>query len=1166
MEAMLTAPLAAMLGLAVSAPTSRHPVRLLPGPALQDFSLANTSPRFAARGFTASRIDTLEVHVLLVQFKKETPDVATTTGDGTFGSDKKFTYALEPAENRLKQPLQHFRNIFEFQKNYWSDVSHGRIVLEFRMFPTGDSAFYTLDRPMGWYSPAQKGEGETQKSFDSTRTSRLLEFVSDAARKGAKDANGPFATAPTASPTRHRAYLLLHAGANPFADGGRSGASNANTPSDISDFYVEDSSFQYLRDRARVVDTTHLKDSFGIVLHKPGADTLKKVLMLSETASQDGLNWGIHGLLANQIGRFIGLPDTYDWVRGYNMMGRWCGMDFGGYLLNGSGFLPVRPSAWLRLYMGWATPVVATPSGARKFRLPPVGPTSDSVLVIPLDDGEYLLVENRQKADADGKVRLRVGALDGSPSTVEVDADSVEHLFLDSLNGKPNPRRLKGYVLGAGADAGIPTSGLVTWRVDEWLLRSSLAYGGPNVWLGESMRDRYRGITLVEADGIPTLGVAFTNAASQTSFDYGSGSDLLPHAQKTSSGRDTVTAIGPLAYASTKNLADGRSLVTMRSAWPSGAHAEASASAPSGDSVWTPGGDVSLPLTLDWGPYRDTLANFPVRLPPSWDGLSLLPGPVAGSFWNIDTSGRPQLFHFDASPAFAGSDTLLVPRAFDSVRTNVPSRYSKDSLELPVQVVGAPFGRPLGTALLGDTLVVRTATALHQRWLVDGVPSHGGDSARTATESHPGRFVAGPVAISGRAWVADADSLFGFAPGKPAHAIAIPFAPHGLAEFHLGDHPGIALVGDSARLAFADIVTDSVRKTAISLDPVPGETFHVAVADFDRDGADDAFALGSRGSALVAGPSGIRSGWPRRFDRGQDGAPETSAPALGDIDGDGHPEAVFTGNDRVYAVGGTGIPLAKWPVRISRTEPVGLATASRRWPAGFIGSSPLLCDLDGDGTSEVLVGLPDARIAALSASGAFFEGALEGGTSGTGKSPSYGQSRWPLAAGGRVGDSTRSPVLHIALVAAHGSEPPRLLSVSSLSTVDGFRLAGAKPSWSWPGADARRSARLADSLLGAVPDGAKAVSAFHIFPSPVRNKAGTFRWDLGRDARRVTLTVFDQTGFAVLSRTDLPTGRGPRDLPLSGLMWGTGVYAARLEVEWAEGGSSESWTRFGVLR
>jgi len=1166
---MLSAPLAALLGLALSSPqAARSTARLLPGPSLRDFSLARDASTFAGRSAgIGARRDTLEIHVFLVQFRKETSDNPSTTGDGTFGSDTKIAYALEPAANRATRPREHFQKVFDFQKRYWDDVSQGRLVLEFRVFPTGDSLFYTLDHDQAYYSPAQANGGEKQSQFDSTRLTRFLEMVSDAARKGAADAAGPFATAPSASTTRHRAYLLVHAGANGFADGGKGGASNANTKSDMNDFYVEDSTFQFLRLRGRVVDSSHYRDTLGVVLGKPGADTLKQVMILSETASQDGLNWGLHGILSNQVGRFVGLPDTYDWVRGYSMMGRFCGMDFGGYLLNGAGFLPVRPSAWLRLYMGWATPVYAAPSGPRRYRLPPVGPGKDSVLVVPLDDGEYLLVENRGRAGADGKVSVRTSSLDAAPdAVVEVPPDSVESLFLDSLGGKPNPRRLKGYLTDASPDAGLPGSGLLVWKVDEWLLRSAMVYGGPNIWRGDLLRDRYRGISLVEADGIPTLGVAFTNAAGQTSFDYGSGGDMLPHARKSGTARDTVVAIGPLSYTSTKNLADGRSLVTLRSAWPSPTRPEGGTSAPSNDSVWTPGADQSLELTLDWGPYRDTLANFPVRTPPSDDEAALLPGPVPGSLWILDTAGRTQLILSDGSPAFAARDTLRLPTAWDSVRTHVPSAVALDTLRLPLQSTGPALGRPLGSALDGDTILVRTASGLHFRSLVGGIPLRASDTAVVRDASRPGRFQAGPVVVSGLAWVASGDSLLGFASSGSPRVFRTPFAAQDLAEFRRGTHPGLVAVGPSGRLATIDLVTDSVTALPASLDPAAGETFRVAVADFDRDGADDAFVLGSRGSSLLAGLQGLFGGWPRRFDRGQQGAPETSPAALGDLDGDGFPEAVFTGNDRVYAVGRSGIPLAGWPARIGRTEAVGLATSSSRWPAGFIGSSPVLADLDADGRQEVLVGLPDARIAALASNGTFWQGPLQGATSGTGKSPSYAQSRWPLAAGGRVGDSTRSPVLRIALVPAHGSEPPRLHALSSLSTLDAFRLVGATTSWNLPAGDARRSARLSDSVLAAPSAGTKEVTAFHIFPSPVRDKSGTFRWNLGRPAKRATLTVFDQTGYAILTRSDLCTTEGSCDLALSDLRWGTGVYAARLEIQWSEGGKSETWTRFGVLR
>jgi hypothetical protein len=92
------------------------------------------------------------------------------------------------------------------------------------------------------------------------------------------------------------------------------------------------------------------------------------------------------------------------------------------------------------------------------------------------------------------------------------------------------------------------------------------------------------------------------------------------------------------------------------------------------------------------------------------------------------------------------------------------------------------------------------------------------------------------------------------------------------------------------------------------------------------------------------------------------------------------------------------------------------------------------------------------------------------------------------------------------------------------------------------------------------------ITDFHVFPSPVRNARATFRWELGQAASSVQLTVWEQTGARILTRSGLTTEAGPGEVALTGVEWGTGVYAARLEVDWASGGKAQSWVRFGVIR
>jgi hypothetical protein len=70
---------------------------------------------------------------------------------------------------------------------------------------------------------------------------------------------------------------------------------------------------------------------------------------------------------------------------------------------------------------------------------------------------------------------------------------------------------------------------------------------------------------------------------------------------------------------------------------------------------------------------------------------------------------------------------------------------------------------------------------------------------------------------------------------------------------------------------------------------------------------------------------------------------------------------------------------------------------------------------------------------------------------------------------------------------------------------------------------------------------------------------------LGQAASGVHLTVWEQTGAQILSRSDLPATAGRGEIALSDIRWGTGVYAARLEVDWAAGGKALAWVRFGVI-
>ncbi|MBK9576424.1 MAG: hypothetical protein IPO40_05070 [Fibrobacteres bacterium] len=1152
----------ALLGLAIPV-WSAHRFQG-PAPRTETFTLRNQT--FAARASSAGVLagpDTLEVHAFLVDFSKEVSPNDKTTGNGTFGSDSSTATHLESWRARRDSTREHYLRVFQGVSSYWRDASGGRLSVQFRVFPESNSAQpYHLPRFMGQYSPELPSDPNQYKYFDSLYATRYVEMASDAIRAAAKDPAGPFSVPLASRKSRQRAYMMIHAGANADFDGGEKGGGAANTPQDLRDYALGPWDFNVLSYRRTIADTSYLKDSSGVGIRLPGADTVRNLLVMAETATQDGSVFGVRGSATYLVGRALGLPDLWDASKGLAVAGKFCLMDAAGTNL-GNGFLPPLPSAWPRLYMGWATPVFASAQGPSTFKLDAVRPGKDTVLVVSIAEGEYLLVENRQRTESDNKARFRTGRLDGLDSVEQaLPPDSILTVLKDA-------KRSRGYLYGASPDAMLPGSGLLVWHVNEWLLRETLRWGAPNAWLGDTLRDRYRAITLVQASGKPSLGQAFQSVAGAIS-DLGSGSDMLPHARRTNGRVDTIRAIGPEGWTSTGALLGARSLTTLTATWPSDAKPQPGVTTLERDSVWTPGA-TSLQVKLGFGPYRLNDASFPVRLPPVWGGSNFLPGPSAlpRSLWVVDTSGAPQLLDSTGTPWFASKDTLKLVWPYDSTPSAFATRPSLDTLRMAWPKIAHQSGRPVATATRADLLAIRLAdgTTTLLAPTTDAFDPARRDSARFFLDKVLDGATAGPIVVTDGFWMAKSDTILSVSRSGPGAKNATGLSTIGsLCAIGPGSQAKVGAV-DAAGQVAALLPSGSLEKwTNSGMAREPGETFQILSTDFDRDGNPDVAVLGSHGNAsiLSGATRAPMSGWPKRFPRTTAGMGEPSPGALGDMDGDGRPELLFAGANRVWAVDGSGTLLPGWPADLARTEAVAQVTASRRYPAGLVGASPLVADLDGNGSNEIVISGVDGQARVFSGNGASWTGPVLGATPGAAAGPTYAQGSWPLAVASPTFDTLRPPFVPLALLGT--GKDVRLVAVSSRSTLDEFRLGQAKSKWAWTLGDPGRSSYLPDSLLGTVrprPDG---ISEFHLFPSPVRDGRATFRYVLGKDARSVTLSVWEQTGARAFQRSDLPSVAGRREIAFTDLPWGSGVYAARLEVKWASGGQDEAWFRFGVVR
>ncbi|MBI5838038.1 MAG: VCBS repeat-containing protein [Candidatus Eisenbacteria bacterium] len=149
----------------------------------------------------------------------------------------------------------------------------------------------------------------------------------------------------------------------------------------------------------------------------------------------------------------------------------------------------------------------------------------------------------------------------------------------------------------------------------------------------------------------------------------------------------------------------------------------------------------------------------------------------------------------------------------------------------------------------------------------------------------------------------------------------------------------------------------------------------IAVADLFQDGQYAVVGMSQdSGLVFVWDEYGrVAPGWPRRV---LSGFPFGS-PAIGDIDGDGHPDIALGCGGQVYAWHADGSELADGDHNPSTQGVI------RQIGGSYLYGSPALADLDGDGRLDIILGGSDARMHAIRHDGTECRG-------------------WPLVAGAPV--------------------------------------------------------------------------------------------------------------------------------------------------------------------
>ena len=858
-------------------------------------------------------------------------------------------------------------------------------------------------------------------------------------------------------------------------------------------------------------------------------------LVMPETENQDGYFGALNGTLAHEFGHTQGLPDLYDINTFFPAVGVWSNMDSGyllatalqdsqtGGIVVASGVMPTSLDPWCKSLL-WPGGLEFTDPERELTTTLQATQLNDRLLYVPLDGDEYLLVENRQTdlngdqslyLDRDATKRVILGPGLSTADTLDTTGDK-EYDFL------------------------LPGQGIFVWHIDPSVfctVTGEVAGSGDTFECGPNANPDYGinsnpdrlGVGLVEADGIRDIG------DPSSYYFYGSPFDAY------FVGNHTV--LGPDTNPSTRTNDGAVSHVTLRVLSP-------------------PGVEMGISIASA------------IRVP-GWLLLS-----ATGRGLGAPTSGS--LLHDGRRSLVTGADSLILAWMADGL-PYVNGRESGEFMPLPAKI--------RGPVLFVDSLFRRNPAARHGAGIVaacdDGnlyavrpdsqgaaqaIPLFGwppvlGDPSIGATTgpvlSPDGNILVGTS--DGRVFVVTPSDSVSFAPLVSAACDTLldgttPVTTevsgnlavgrfHGAGGYSIAyatrdgylrvvDEPGKGLGAiDVVWRAVSGVTDFAPSLLGVDLDREPDRDLEVIVVDSPR-GTVHAFDL--TGAEL--------RGWPVSV------AGTLGAAAVGDLDGDGFPEVMAIDDQgSLHRWNRNGVESLGWPVSLASRYDSG---------AGGGSGSPVVADLDGNGSQDALVALTNGLLVALDDRGRTLPGwpiGMERSTRTT-----------PLLVSLNGSDFAPDPAgpawLHVAAVGDRGQWDVLQTGARADSALFGADGTSGRTPWIGLHGDRRRSAVLDDAELAAPAARGALVAkgSFYCFPNPTRGNEIGIAYTLDAGVTSVQIRVLDPSGVVV--RT-LPGETAPAQnvtkLPLQDLA--SGVYLVRMEAR--RGGASEvSFQKFAVVR
>lgn len=1161
--------------------------------------------------FHKGKNDTLHIIAIRIEFNGGQRDSSElTTGNGLFGirgggdkeeneyynSDTVYKFDSRPHDSL------YFSRQLETVKAYYDKVSGGKLCLQYSIYPEGSGEIgYAVPHQMTYYSPGGKKRQETWDDYYYRRSIGLMHFVKDALESAEKNPqNSPFSglrfeesdNTIRDAHNRKTVFLIFHAGSSYLTDGGEEGTMGQDTPSDFLDAFIDQDAFRYFRDTIGL-------SSNGITVQGKEPLLIREVMMCSETSNQDGLNWGIQGILVNQIARQIGIPDLFSTTGGISGIGAFCIMDFAGYSA-GNGFIPPYPSAWVRAFMGWDKVKVVPTGVAGSYNVKALTSVLDgggvygedtTILMVPLNEHEYYLIENRQRNLSGNKNLFKYDTTDygvviaSYPYNINIDSNVVS---VSQQSGVIQTVR--------NNDVSLPASGVLVWHVNEQVIRDKLKYNMVNA------DSSYRGISLIEADGITDLGIMFTDAFYQAAFDYGGAEDVFPHETSIENRSSVlVNKFGPYTRPSTRSNDGGHTYLELQ-------FNPVSSKTPREYMLLARGSNFHKVAN-----FSDSVFNVKINwnyLVPSWPKRAA-PGDYfdpllceldetseGKEFVLVSKSGHVYAWSSDKSKENIYNKRSL---AVDRVDLRGDTIHNADTIFF-LDSIGGVVSMP--SAVAGKVMIPSSDGRIYVLENLSSSAQNGFDTIALGVK--PSTYICNYTDSLWAAGCSNGRVIFGKLKEKKS-VLKLRSDSEVSALAAIGENPSlIAVIQNDGTLSLCSTegagIDSSVKVNGIG-------PYTLVTGDLDRDNSSEIVVCDSRHGVWVykldlsLAPGWLSEGvdWATyyTYDTGK-GKKDSrsrlpvnlSPPALADINRDGYLDILVSGTNGLYALNYKGVLCYGWPAYLDTrywyqrgsvmSAPIVVTGADKKptvvfssmtgervtftlsrvtkadkrkgtiWYTNPDGTKDSIWDLTSSQIDTIL-DLNDSLIAPYVIPGGLIDAVDENGKRPLYSGTKFIQSSWPLTTGS-------SPVTGPMAGFTDPTSSPDLFTVSSGGWVYRWRLdRGILPDtlfWPMAGYDEGRSFAFKGSNPAVTAAQKEPIRLFS-YPNPTNgSKKAVFRYAFSGRAEKVRLDIFSLSGFPVYSKTTM--GNPPSELTGSFPDWnehiidisklGPAVYRCRLEA------------------